>query len=998
MFSTLSTTLLNFFLEIQINNGVDSNSCSLKFAVAEPTTTSHSESDSELAKSGTVTTAQTETLTQSPSSLPTLDVNLVFCFDIVHSSGAALANFLAALTFIDRWRGYTGCLNNQDSPGKLYGARTTSETQFDNESGTKSPNLRQNYLKCNIFVKLSAPFSSDADWGLWGVHNPDGYTYMNAAVKKKRTDKRFRDIVDIKHLQKRMGITIVEFDEDIEVPNINQDPFSSSTSNSKRKITCSRHETDVTIRAMHLDLSEKDHQKTFNPRHGHHETVWKAPVIDTMPPDHFLEHQNSLSLSEELDKFFTNSALVFFTWLSAVQQSKYNSFYARKMTSLMPPSLRQNKGAYGSFRGVNFRPREDGHGGFGGFEFETPFGPSSGSAASATLRMHFEDFISFNSKTNLHNNLLHLGPGLWLDESHNIASHLRFVAQKSPSIREATAEGNAGSRWYNATKVKMLSLQKDLKAKKNLKLSTAGVTESHESKKLLDQKLNDKNPNHKTHFLRPEELELGRDCAFVFLRRRLFIPDEVVGTLNHVRPLKFVKYERTENGTVVEGAEQSNAKDAASYLETALSNVTTNAVEQGYPEFQIIIPKFKNKQLKGLTKFTDEQLEPYKRSALKEAAVELNEDDTKSAGGHSGTKANPTPSSESVSAPPRGRSRSQKGMHRGSRRTTLATVTSMPPKSDKTTSSNSKKSNAESDPKSIRLFASSLERAYVSMTSCKNSHINTYANQGCIQYIPLRKWAAEVATIVRDSGLKCASLNLNLFRSSAFSDVRRYTEAEIRELEEFMLRVGEEDRLMKRAAITSKSKTGTATAVSKSLSKSITTTNTRNKAVSISSPAYKSSIVSFHIIRKPYGLGKKFESTINLSLMYLASISPLLISEKGTFWTDALLLKRLYTCGYGIDGIRAETGPEFAEHPSVLTRETNGPQRHDPLENPPSVTTHAARRCMPFVLLEGNTTSVSTPAFHCGVHRTLADWNRCYCGMIRGNCVPAQRIYRGFFH
>jgi len=309
-------------------------------------------------------------------------------------------------------------------------------------------------------------------------------------------------------------------------------------------------------------------------------------------------------------------------------------------------------------------------------------------------------------------------------------------------------------------------------------------------------------------------------------------------------------------------------------------------------------------------------------------------------------------------------------------------------------------------------FFSVLEKAFVSMTSClrHGRPTNPYANQACAQYVPLRVWITEVTHIVKQSGLRCAVLNLNLFRKSAFSDLRQYTEAEIRYLEHFLTIAGIEGTAVGRIS--------------------------QNQLFPSSS-----TFINFHIFRKPYSFGKVYESTINFALMYLASLSPLLITERGTYWTDALISKRQVLCGYRSEGVAGSDTGDEASSITQLSRQLEEARekllqlsnmrvatliasavQSEPEKNQNerifcryhhqlgvdmakrtinvggSVTSRAAVRCRPFAILEANGTAISVTSYHCSVHRSLSDWNRCYCGLVRSRCSAANKMYLGYYH
>merc|ERR1712060_496888 len=69
---------------------------------------------------------------------------------------------------------------------------------------------------------------------------------------------------------------------------------------------------------------------------------------------------------------------------------------------------------------------------------------------------------------------------------------------------------------------------------------------------------------------------------------------------------------------------------------------------------------------------------------------------------------------------------------------------------------------------------------------------------------------------------------------------------------------------------------------------------------------FRKPVVKFRIIRKPYttqsvtpsgtSIGTNTEFKVNIALMHMASVSPLLVTEIGTHWTDPLIAERLANC------------------------------------------------------------------------------------------------------
>ncbi|CAD7966260.1 unnamed protein product [Amoebophrya sp. A120] len=198
-------------------------------------------------------------------------------------------------------------------------------------------------------------------------------------------------------------------------------------------------------------------------------------------------------------------------------------------------------------------------------------------------------------------------------------------------------------------------------------------------------------------------------------------------------------------------------------------------------------------------------------------------------------------------------------------------------------------------------------------------------------------------------------------------------------------------------------------------------------------------LVKFHILRKPYanlfhhqgslakqvplhGAPKYSQASINFALMHLASLAPLLITEVGTYWTDALVMKRLSSCGYFLDTLakvkgfqkkQKESAPAF--HVQQLD-DSSEEDDHAFINDPVALERRKAQRqfdrrtfgkddaafytarseCKSVAILEGNRTEVMKPIFYCGELESDEDFERCRCALLRGRCSRPGNEYHGF--
>eukprot|EP00392_Amoebophrya_sp_AT5.2_P017411 g17761.t1 len=144
------------------------------------------------------------------------------------------------------------------------------------------------------------------------------------------------------------------------------------------------------------------------------------------------------------------------------------------------------------------------------------------------------------------------------------------------------------------------------------------------------------------------------------------------------------------------------------------------------------------------------------------------------------------------------------------------------------------------------------------------------------------------------------------------------------------------------------------------------------------------SLVKFHILRKPYanqyhhharqardppkaGAPKFSQTAINFSLMHLASLSPLLITEVGTYWTDALIMQRLSRCGFHLNGYKKLKNFQAA---SAIFGNNSKEQAF-------AESARIQESCRSVAILEANRTAVMKPVFRCGKIATDEDFERC---------------------
>ncbi|CAD7930527.1 unnamed protein product [Amoebophrya sp. A25] len=647
------------------------------------------------------------------------------------------------------------------------------------------------------------------------------------------------------------------------------------------------------VKMKHTTEQEKqEHGSSFN------EALWRMlPLVRTARPDDLLHRQKPEELEPEMNKFLSNAAMLFFSWarerekqagsVNEVREEK--AVEARQKTrphahaeKVLTRHLKNAQGKAISLRKQLGEPIT-----LSDQDTEAERRRAALTFKSGVLRIYLQDYYSFTSSTFAANMLLHLAPAVWTDEAFAVGSALRFRPQFLPSVEEMADEKG---RWYNRTAVVGRSKKQVEAMKKNASSegeSQVAVEEGEQpsstetisspstsnneaalqplvrvlgsERDLTSLRHKDQSPSNFRNILPPKTVEMGEKCAYVMLRRRIFLPGD---------------------------------------------------------ELPMRIPKFRGRHRHGFRTFTSEEIEQvHKAGEEADSIFSLSADLRKNlnaiAQGALAEKPTATTARESTVT-----------QHQG------AGVTSSSTKDD-----TPKTEGGPAD--DINFIAKS---AYVSMTSCSRigRGTNPYANQECVQFVPLLHFVRTVAEVVaallkgnkdQKQQRPCAALNLNLYRKSAFSDLKSYSETELVTLENWM-------------------------------------TQAANEQVGNFFP--HDDPVTFHIFRKPYrDLGPRFEATINLALFHLATKSPLFISEVGTFWGDAVLLERMTGCRYGQRALSPISSPAATE-----------------------------ANCRPGAVLEANGTRIARPVWHFSQENLLPE----SCGLVRGRCTPKGRIWNGFYH
>ena len=643
--------------------------------------------------------------------------------------------------------------------------------------------------------------------------------------------------------------------------------------------------------------------------------MWRLPYQPTVRPDTLLELQDGNLLRPELKKFLTNLSLLFHAWTAEVERER-----SRKRSS-PDTSTKMSIPAETATTNPDGRLSDD--------HLKT--------FQNGVLRIYLQDYYSFDSSTLNANMLLHLSPAAWPSEALKVASLLKYKEQFFPT--RAQMADHSG-RFFNRTEARLLG-QRQIKDATGVDARGSVLVASYVPS-VLRRTEGDSPP--------PSVLpsSAGKVRAHVLVREDgSFVGNGRGGVQLNVQLASQLKDDPVpilplEVSNLVRGAPSGGKNCAYVFLRRRLALDMGRDLFAGEEQggLKRKVPKFIKKRREGYRDLTDAEILKLE-TGLREAEIEA-------------------------------------------RRLTAKDRSA--PSAEKT---------------STKMFRD-LHRSFVSMTSCLHQRrpTNPYANQECTQYVPLSRYARAVAQLVRKAGLTCAALNLNLFRSSAFSDKRPYTEEELLALEAFLtensVAAADEHDSGRSTSVAAADEhdsgrsNSVAAADEHDSGRSTVVSDVSTGGASSSSSAGSSAdhivdhtTVQFHVLRKPYGLGPRYEASINLALMQLASTAPLLISEVGTFWADALILNRLSSCGY--NGL-AQLPKKSDLRQEFFWEELRLRQEYD--------------KCRPVALLEANGTSLMQPSWFCGlaVKGDYQSWGRCSCALARGRCNPEERIWKGYYH